>query len=67
MKTEGCNIGGGTVKGYCSEYDAYFSYATDRWLEGKCHDEGCTFCTTRSAAPSQCPHEHAPIVGAVLR
>lgn len=33
------------------EHDAYYCPACNRWLEGKCGDPGCEFCSERPPRP----------------
>ena len=35
------------VKKYCEKYDAYFDDRTKEWLEEKCTDNKCEFCSKR--------------------
>jgi len=41
------------VKHNCLEHDSYFDTKTGEWLEGKCADEDCMFCSGR-------PKRHKP-------
>ena len=34
-------------KGYSEEYDAYYDKETGEWLEDKCDDPTCEYCTGR--------------------
>jgi hypothetical protein len=36
---------------YSKEYDAYYNQATNEWIDTKCCDPNCEFCTTRPARP----------------
>jgi len=40
-------IQGETIKDYSEKYDAYFDPETGEWLEGKCNDADCEFCSDR--------------------
>lgn len=35
------------MKLYSEEYDAYFDGKTGEWLEDKCDDPNCEYCTGR--------------------
>ena len=41
-------------KEYSEEYDAYYDKVTREWLEDKCDDPTCEYCSTRPEKPSQC-------------
>lgn len=43
----------GSEKTYSSKYDAYYCELCNIWLEQKCSDTTCHFCTTRPEKPSQ--------------
>lgn len=47
------SIGDKTEKKYCEKHDAYYDDKKDKWLEGKCNDKNCEFCSTRPDKPSQ--------------
>lgn len=36
---------------YSKEYDAYYNQRTNEWIDHKCCDPNCEFCTTRPARP----------------
>jgi hypothetical protein len=36
---------------YSKEYDAYYNQATNEWIDTRCNDLTCEFCTTRPARP----------------
>jgi hypothetical protein len=38
-------------KSYSQEYDAYYCKSCDKWLEDKCDDPNCEYCTTRPQTP----------------
>lgn len=40
------------MKQYSDYYDAVYDDETDEWLEDKCDDPTCEFCTQRPARPS---------------
>jgi hypothetical protein len=37
---------------YSEKYDAVYCADCDEWLEGKCPDAECEFCSTRPEKPS---------------
>lgn len=41
-----------TDNAYCSEYDALFNPKLDTWIDPKCSDPTCSFCTNRPKKPS---------------
>lgn len=43
----------GSEKQYSNKYDAYFCELCNKWLEEKCSDPDCEFCTKRPELPSQ--------------
>jgi len=43
----------GEATNYCEKYDVYFCLVCDLWLEGKCKDPDCEFCTARPDKPSE--------------
>lgn len=56
---------GSSVKGYCPRHDAYFSYATNQWMESKCRDPECDFCAGRPFDASTCDEgDHRPVANA---
>ena len=40
-----------TVKEYSEEWDAYYNSSTNEWLEDKCKDEECQYCSNRPDKP----------------
>ena len=36
---------------YSEEYDAYYNQVTNEWIDSKCDDPECEFCTTRPERP----------------
>ena len=36
---------------YSAEYDAYYNPVTNEWIDTKCDDPTCEFCSTRPAQP----------------
>jgi hypothetical protein len=36
---------------YSKEYDAYYNQATNEWIDHKCCDPNCEFCTKRPEKP----------------
>ncbi len=40
---------------YSEEYDAYYNQATNEWIDTKCSDPKCEYCTTRPARPLKDP------------
>jgi hypothetical protein len=36
---------------YSKEYDAYYNQATNEWIEPRCSDSACEYCTTRPERP----------------
>ena len=48
---------------YCKEFDAYFNSETGDWLEQKCSDSQCEFCSIR---PDKAP-PNAELIGALKR
>ncbi len=41
----------GTLNCYSEKYDAYFCSGCNKWLEGKCKDKHCGFCSKRPDKP----------------
>lgn len=41
----------GEHKCYSDKYDAYYCKTCDEWLEQKCNDEDCEFCSIRPDKP----------------
>ena len=41
------------VHSYSEWYDAYYCESCDIWLESKCKDKVCGFCSERPDKPSQ--------------
>jgi hypothetical protein len=41
----------GTKIVYSSEYDAYYCDYCNEWMESKCDDPNCEYCTIRPATP----------------
>jgi hypothetical protein len=41
----------GSEKQYNDEYDSYYCELCNKWLEEKCNDSECGFCTTRPEKP----------------
>ncbi len=39
------------MKEYSEQYDAYYDSATNEWLESKCDDPNCEYCTNRPEHP----------------
>lgn len=42
---------------YAYKYDAFYCELCNMWLEDKCTDPECEYCTTRPEKPSQVIHE----------
>jgi hypothetical protein len=40
------------TKKYSAEYDVYYCENCNKWLESKCSDPKCEFCTTRPESPN---------------
>ena len=40
---------------YSAEYDAYYNLVTNEWVDTKCDDPTCEFCSTRPAQPLKDP------------
>jgi hypothetical protein len=40
---------------YSEEYDAYYNQVTNEWIDTKCDDLTCEFCSTRPAQPLKAP------------
>ena len=41
----------------CRKYDVYLEEISDsecKWLEGKCDEKDCEFCSVRPATPQDC-------------
>lgn len=36
---------------YSEEHDAYYNQTTNKWIEPKCDDPACEYCTTRPERP----------------
>jgi hypothetical protein len=36
---------------YSKEYDAYYNQATNEWIDPKCNDRNCEYCTKRPERP----------------
>jgi hypothetical protein len=36
---------------YSAEYDAYYNQRINEWIDTKCDDPNCEFCTKRPAQP----------------
>ncbi len=36
---------------YSAEYDAYYNPVTNEWIDTKCDDPTCKFCSTRPTQP----------------
>ena len=36
---------------YSKEYDAYYNQATNEWIDTKCDDPACEYCTNRPERP----------------
>ena len=36
------------------EYDSYYDDVKDEWLEEKCDNKDCEFCSNRPTKPSDC-------------
>ena len=36
---------------YSKQYDAYYNQRTNEWIDHKCCDPNCEYCTTRPAQP----------------
>ncbi len=36
---------------YSAEYDAYYNQKTNEWIDDKCCDPACEYCTVRPARP----------------
>jgi NADH pyrophosphatase NudC (nudix superfamily) len=43
----------GGEKQYSSKVDTYYCELCNKWLEEKCTDPECHYCTTRPEKPSQ--------------
>jgi len=41
-------------KGYNEEWDSYYDEKKDIWLEDKCDQKDCEFCSNRPTKPSDC-------------
>jgi hypothetical protein len=41
----------GNEKSYSAEYDAYYCKSCNHWLESKCDDPECEYCTKRPKVP----------------
>lgn len=41
------------MKKYSEQYDSYYDYEKDVWLEDKCSVDNCSFCRDRPIRPSQ--------------
>jgi hypothetical protein len=41
----------GSKQKFSIEYDAYYCKSCNEWLESKCDDPTCEFCTIRPATP----------------
>jgi hypothetical protein len=41
------------TKQYSEKYDTYFCGECNKWLEEKCTDPDCQYCTTRPEKPGQ--------------
>lgn len=41
------------MKRHCEKYDAYFESKTGKWLEEKCSNKKCSYCSKR-------PNKHKP-------
>ena len=39
------------IESYSEEYDAYYNPTTNEWIESKCDDPTCEFCTNRPERP----------------
>ena len=50
---------GGEQKKRNPQYDAYYCTTCFEWLETKCSDPTCEFCSVR---PEKAPHDHDNIV-----
>jgi hypothetical protein len=42
----------GSNKLFSNEYDSYYCDYCNEWLESKCDDPTCEFCTIRPATPA---------------
>lgn len=42
---------------YYPKYDVYGCESGDVWLEPKCSDINCSYCSARPEKPSLCPEE----------
>jgi hypothetical protein len=40
---------------YSEEYDAYYNQETNEWIDTKCDDPTCKFCSIRPAQPLKDP------------
>jgi len=40
---------------YSEQYDAYYCESCNTWLEDRCDDPECEYCTTRPPVPIQVP------------
>lgn len=36
---------------YSAEYDAYYNSKTNEWIDYRCHDPNCEYCTNRPDRP----------------
>jgi hypothetical protein len=36
---------------YSAEYDAYYNQRTNKWIDDRCCDPNCEFCTKRPNQP----------------
>ncbi len=53
MPKERCHECGSMSRTYVASVDAHACTVCDEWLEKKCGDSSCEFCTKRSESPSE--------------
>jgi len=49
----------GTKTSYADKYDVYYCNTCNKWLESKCNDPACEFCTTRPMTPMETNNDNA--------
>lgn len=55
-RLDGCRRCGNHDIMYSSEYDALFCQSCNRWLESKCNDKYCRYCSDRPSTPIDALH-----------
>ena len=53
MPKKTCQECGEARRLYSEKFDAYFCAVCDKWLEKKCNDQTCVFCSNRPEKPSE--------------